>query len=93
MSHDGAMRYMNDDGTAFNPNLIPIPSTCLTCRKYGEPSQEIPCSLIRADQAEAIFICFAYEPNSPAIDGNAVLQEMQDHLDRKYGKPSPGGSE
>ena len=87
MINDSGMRYMNDDGTGFNPDLIPIPSTCLTCRKYGDPLQEIPCSLIRADQNEAIFMCFAYEPNSPAIDGKAVLQEMQDHLDRKYGKP------
>jgi hypothetical protein len=80
------MRYMNDDGTEFNPNLASTPSTCLTCRKYGDPAYEIPCSLARADQDEAIFICFAYMPNSSNIDGKAVLKEMQDCLDRKYGK-------
>lgn len=92
MSGDSGMRYMNDDGTEFNPDLTPVPSTCVSCRKNGDPTYDIPCNLTRADQPEAIFICFAYVPNSPVIDGKAVLNDMQDYLDRKYGKRQSGGS-
>ena len=56
MGNESGMRYMNDDGTEFNPNLIPTPSTCLTCRKNADPKYEIPCNLTRADQHDAIFI-------------------------------------
>jgi len=77
---------MNDDGTEFNPNLIPTPSTCLTCRKNADPKYEIPCNLTRADQHDAIFICFAYTPSSSKIDGAAVLKEMQSYLDQQYGR-------
>lgn len=80
------MPCFNDDGTEFNPDLVPKRSQCVTCKKNDNAKHEIPCSLTRADQNEDIFICFDYEPNSPNIDGKVVLKEMQDYLDKKYGK-------
>lgn len=91
-------RYFKDDGKEFsrrkvgiptkagNPNLIPKPTLCTTCKKDDNPEYEVACNLTRADQKEDIFICFAYVPNSVNIDGNAVLKEMQDYMDRKYNK-------
>jgi len=80
------MPYFNDDGTEFNPDLISKPGRCVTCKKNNDPRYEIPCNLTRADQNEEIFICFDYEHDSSNIDGKAVLKEMQDYLDKKYGK-------
>lgn len=71
------MKYFNDDGTEFNPDLMPTPSLCTTCRKAGDPRQEMVCNLNRADQqGEEVFICFAYQPNSPSIDRKAVLRKL-----------------
>jgi hypothetical protein len=54
--------YFNDDGTEFNPDLMPKPSLCATCRKDDQPEQEAACNLTRLDQqGEARFVCFAYE--------------------------------
>ncbi len=80
------MPYFHDDGTEFNPDLIQKFSLCVMCRKNDISQYEIPCKLTRADQDEDIFVCFDYEPNSPNIDGKAVLKEIQDYLDKKYGK-------
>lgn len=80
------MPYFNDDGTEYNADLISKSSRCATCKKNDDLKYEIPCDLTRADQGEDIFICFDYEPNSPNIDGKAVLKEMQDYLDKKYEK-------
>ena len=57
-------KYFNDDGTEFNPDLIPKPSLCISCKKDGLPGEEeILCDLTRADQqGEDEFICEAYEP-------------------------------
>ncbi|VAX37319.1 hypothetical protein MNBD_UNCLBAC01-56 [hydrothermal vent metagenome] len=76
--------YFNDDGTPFNPNLIPKPSLCATCKNNSDSKQEILCALNRHDQSEDMFMCFSYEPNSSQIDGKAVIQEMQDYMDHKY---------
>ena len=86
------MPYFHDDGTEFNPDLILKSSRCVMCKKNDDPRYEIPCHLTRADQAEDIFICFAYESNSHAVDGEAVLREMQDYLDKKYGKQGGPGN-
>lgn len=86
MFEDKNYRYMKDDGSEFNPDLIPKSNICSTCIKNDDPESEIPCNLTRADQKEDIFICFAYVPNSANIDGNAILKEMQDYLDKKYNK-------
>ena len=61
-------KYFNDDGTEINPDLIPKPSLCITCKKDGQSGEEeILCNLTRADpqadqQGEEEFICEAYEP-------------------------------
>ena len=56
--------FYNDDGTKFNPELVPKPSLCITCKKDdwgGE--EEILCILNRHDQRnEDDFQCGAYEP-------------------------------
>ncbi len=78
--------YFNDDGTPFNPHLMPKPSLCSTCKNDDDLKQEVLCHLNRNDQDEDIFMCFSYKPNSPQIDGKAVIQEMKDHMDKKYSK-------
>ena len=78
--------YFHDDGTEFNPNLIPTPSLCATCKKNDDPKHETPCNLIRADQDEDIFMCFAYESISGKDKTTEILQEMKDYMDHKYGK-------
>ncbi len=55
--------FFNDDGTKINPDLIPKPDLCVTCKKDGDPTEEILCILTRADQQdEKEFQCFAYAP-------------------------------
>lgn len=78
--------YFRDDDTEFNPNLIPNPSLCATCKKNDNPKYEIPCNLTRADQDEGIFMCFAYESISGKEKTAEVLQGMKDYMDHKYGK-------
>lgn len=54
--------YFNDDGTEINPNLIPKPSLCLSCKKNEDQHEEILCNLTRLDQRnDKEFICYAYE--------------------------------
>ena len=57
-------KFFNDDGTEVNPDLIPKPSLCVSCKKdelSGE--EEILCNLNRMDQlGNDEFICGAYEP-------------------------------
>jgi len=63
---DKEHHYFNDDGTEINPELVPMPSICVCCKKNDDPSQEILCTLTRADQQdETEFHCFAYEPKNP----------------------------
>jgi len=55
--------FYNDDGTKINPELVPKPSLCITCKKddMGR-EEEILCILNRSDQkGEDDFICGAYE--------------------------------
>ena len=55
--------FYNDDGTKINPELVPKPSLCITCKKddMGR-EEEILCILNRADQKdEDDFKCGAYE--------------------------------
>lgn len=57
------MPFYYDDGTEFNPNLHPLPSLCLSCKKKDDPGEELLCTLNRMDQiGEEEFICYAYEP-------------------------------
>ena len=58
-------KFYNDDGTEFNPDLIPKPDLCISCKRDGlDAEEEIICNLTRADQeGEDEFICEAYEAN------------------------------
>ena len=54
--------FFYDDGTEINPDLIVKPSLCVSCKKDNIPSQEILCTLTRADQVnEKEFRCEAFE--------------------------------
>lgn len=54
--------YYNDDGSAYNPNLFPLPNLCVSCKKKDDPNEEMFCNLTRMDQfGESEFRCFAYE--------------------------------
>ncbi|MHC4290938.1 MAG: hypothetical protein ACYSTR_01820 [Planctomycetota bacterium] len=56
-------KFYNDDGTEVNPDLIPKPPLCISCKKDGLSNEEILCSLNRMDQrGEDEFKCYAYEP-------------------------------
>jgi hypothetical protein len=57
-------KYFNDNGTEVNPDLIPKPDLCITCKKDRQSGEEeILCNLTRADQqGESDFRCDAYEP-------------------------------
>ena len=54
----------DDDGTKIDPETVPKPSLCLTCRKDDEGGEErILCLLNRNDQKdEPEFECEAYDP-------------------------------
>jgi len=57
-------KFFHDDGTEVNPDLIPKPDLCISCRKDGISGEEdILCTLNRMDQiGEPEFKCYAYEP-------------------------------
>jgi hypothetical protein len=61
--NDPTPKYVDDDGTEINPDLIPKPDLCITCKKDGQAGEEeILCNLTRSDQqGEEEFICEAYE--------------------------------
>lgn len=54
----------NDDGTRINPETVPKPSLCLTCKSdnaIGE--EEVLCLLNRNDQRDEVdFKCGSYQP-------------------------------
>ena len=55
--------FFNDDGTPVNPDLMPKPSLCVTCKHDGDPQQENLCTLNRMEQqSKDDFKCNAYEP-------------------------------
>jgi hypothetical protein len=59
------MPYYNDDGTEFDPDLIPRPPICSICARADLPDEIelVLCNLTRADQQhEPQFICYAFEP-------------------------------
>jgi hypothetical protein len=59
-------KYFNDDGTEINPDLVPKPDLCITCKKDGMGGkQKIICDLNRiGQQGENEFRCDAYEPKN-----------------------------
>lgn len=60
---DDNPKYYDDDGSELNPDLVPKPSLCLTCKKDEMSGEEqILCNLNRLDQqGEYEFCCEAYE--------------------------------
>ena len=61
---DHGPKYFDDDGTEINPDLVPKPDLCVSCKKDRQPGEEeILCNLTRADQqGEEEFQCCDYEP-------------------------------
>ena len=61
---DDKPKYLDDDGIEINPDLIPKPDLCISCKEDGQPGkEEILCNLTRADQQGGKeFYCDAYEP-------------------------------
>ena len=57
-------KYFDDDGNEVNPDLIPKPDLCTSCKKDGQSGEEeILCNLTRSDQlGEPESYCEAYEP-------------------------------
>jgi hypothetical protein len=61
--NDNHPKFYNDDGTEVNPDLIPKPSLCITCKKDELRDEEMLCDLTRMDQqGKDELICGAYEP-------------------------------
>jgi len=55
--------FYDDDGNKIDPELVPKPSLCVTCKKNDVGGEEIHCILNRNDQRnERDFKCDAYEP-------------------------------
>ena len=62
--NDNIPKFYDDDGTEVNPDLISLPSLCITCKKDELSGKEnILCDLNRKDQqGKEEFVCGAYEP-------------------------------
>ena len=56
-------KYYDDDGSEVNPDLIPKPTLCVSCKRDGmSGEEEVLCNLTRADQqGEEEFRCEAFE--------------------------------
>ncbi len=69
-------QFCDDDGTPINPDLIPKPGLCVSCRKDSRAHEDPLCILTRYDQHGCDgFRCDAYEPKGTDPDG----------FDRSYG--------
>lgn len=62
--NDDISGIYNDDGTKIDPETVPKPSLCVTCKKdEKEGEEQMLCLLNRNDQRdETDFQCGAYEP-------------------------------
>ena len=62
-SEDQGPEFLDDDGTEFDPEMIPKPKLCKSCKKDGDPKEEILCTLNRMDQQdnEGQFKCEGFE--------------------------------
>ncbi|MFZ5998088.1 MAG: hypothetical protein ACOYW7_11475 [Nitrospirota bacterium] len=62
--NDEISGFYDDDGNKINPDLVPKPSLCVTCKKDDEGGmEEILCTLNRNDQrGSKDFECDAHEP-------------------------------
>lgn len=57
-------RFFNDDGTEIDPDQVPKPDLCKTCKKDGARGEDyVLCILNRVDQQdEPEFKCYDYVP-------------------------------
>lgn len=54
--------YYDDDGNKLNPDLVPKPPLCLSCKKYEDLAEEILCTLLQLGyKKDEEFICYDYE--------------------------------
>lgn len=54
--------FFDDDGMPLNPDIMPKPGLCTTCRHDNDSKQEALCLLSRMDQQGKLdFKCDAYE--------------------------------
>jgi hypothetical protein len=61
------MRFFDDDGTEINPDLVPKPSLCFSCKLDNDPNEETLCMINRMDTDDINeFECAAYEQKEPA---------------------------
>ena len=61
------MPYFDDDGNELNPDLIPKPGLCVSCRldETDDETEQVLCNLTRLDEAGAgEFICYAFVPKA-----------------------------
>ena len=53
--------FFRDDGTQIDPAKVPKPELCLSCRRDGDPCEEILCILTRDDQEGCPdFVCHSF---------------------------------
>jgi len=54
--------YWDDDGNRLDPDSIPMPNLCISCKHKDDKRQLILCNLNRLDQREEdSFKCYSYE--------------------------------
>lgn len=56
-------KFFDDEGNEINPDIVPKPDLCISCKKDGQSGEEeILCNFTRLDQqGEVEFHCEAYE--------------------------------
>jgi hypothetical protein len=61
--NDDISEMYDNDGIKINPDLIPKPAMCLTCKRDDDPREVNLCILNRLDQQdEEEFECGVFEP-------------------------------
>lgn len=71
MKHDKPLSgFFRDDGTRIDPALVSKPEQRLSCRREGDPAEEILCILTRNDQdGSPDFVCHAFKAKTENWDG------------------------
>ena len=60
---ESEMKFYDDEGIEINPDFVPKPSLCFSCKLDNDPKEETLCTLNRMDQDDEFdeFYCGAYE--------------------------------
>ncbi|MFH0902192.1 MAG: hypothetical protein V2A73_16290 [Pseudomonadota bacterium] len=93
---DGNLRFFDDDGNPFYPHLTPTPELCFSCTKHESKNQQesMFCNLARADkEIDEVFVCFAYQPTSPAVDREALLRDLCEKARIEYSEEDLTGED